>query len=211
MEKLQERRGEMTDMVNPGSGRVRIEFKIPTRGLFGIRTEFLSETRGTGLLYHTFLEYGPFRGEIASRSRGALVSKEGGDTTAYAIEPLQERSTLFVEPGHQGLRRPGRRRELARRRHGRAGLPQEASDEHARVEVRHRRAAHAGAQDDARAMPRVDRRRRAGGSDAGVDPHPQEDPRSLAARSRAEARRGDGGAGVEVTGFFLLGPQKGRF
>jgi GTP-binding protein len=99
MEKLQMRRAEMTDMVNPGSGRVRIEFKIPTRGLFGIRTEFLSETRGTGLLYHTFLEYGPYRGEIASRGRGALVTKEGGDTTAYAIEPLQERSTLFVVPG----------------------------------------------------------------------------------------------------------------
>jgi GTP-binding protein len=99
MEKLQARRAEMTDMVNPGSGRVRIEFKIPTRGLFGIRTEFLSETRGTGLLYHTFLEYGPYRGDIASRGRGALVAKEGGDTTAYAIEPLQERSTLFVVPG----------------------------------------------------------------------------------------------------------------
>jgi GTP-binding protein len=99
MEKLQERRGEMTDMVNPGTGRVRIEFKIPTRGLFGIRTEFLTETRGTGLLYHTFLTYGPYRGEIASRGRGALVSKEGGDTTAYAIEPLQERTILFVEPG----------------------------------------------------------------------------------------------------------------
>src|SRR6266542_4125935 len=99
MEKLQERRAEITDMVNPGSGRVRIEFKIPTRGLFGIRTEFLSETRGTGLLYHTFLEYGPYRGDIASRGRGALVAKEGGDTTAYAIEPLQERSTLFVVPG----------------------------------------------------------------------------------------------------------------
>ncbi|HEV2722935.1 MAG TPA: translational GTPase TypA [Thermoanaerobaculia bacterium] len=99
MEKLQARRAEMTDMVNPGSGRVRIEFKIPTRGLFGIRTEFLSETRGTGLLYHTFLEYGPYRGEIASRGRGALVTKEGGDTTAYAIEPLQERATMFVHPG----------------------------------------------------------------------------------------------------------------
>src|SRR5947209_7477570 len=99
MEKLQQRRAEMTDMVNPGSGRVRIEFKIPTRGLFGIRTEFLSETRGTGLLYHTFLEYGPYRGEIASRGRGALVAKEGGDTTAYAIEPLQERSILFLGPG----------------------------------------------------------------------------------------------------------------
>ena len=101
MEKLQERRAEMTDMVNPGSGRVRIEFKIPTRGLFGIRTEFLTETRGTGLLYHTFLEYGPYRGEIASRTRGALVAKEAGDTTAYAIEPLQERATLFVQPGQK--------------------------------------------------------------------------------------------------------------
>ena len=101
MEKLQERRGEITDMVNPGSGRVRIEFKIPTRGLFGIRTEFLTETRGTGLLYHTFLEYGPYRGEITSRTRGALVAKEAGDTTAYAIEPLQERSTLFVVPGQK--------------------------------------------------------------------------------------------------------------
>jgi len=99
MEKFQIRRAEMTDMVNPGTGRVRIEFKIPTRGLFGIRTEFLSETRGTGLLYHTFLEYGPYRGEITSRNRGALVSKEAGETTAYAIEPLQERSTLFLGPG----------------------------------------------------------------------------------------------------------------
>jgi GTP-binding protein len=99
MEKLQQRRAEMTDMVNPGTGRVRIEFKIPTRGLFGIRTEFLSETRGTGLLYHTFLEYGPYRGEIANRGRGALISKEGGETTAYAIEPLQERSVLFIAPG----------------------------------------------------------------------------------------------------------------
>jgi GTP-binding protein len=101
MEKLQQRRGEMTDMVNPGTGRVRIEFKIPTRGLFGIRTEFLSETRGTGLLYHTFLEYGPYRGELASRNRGALIAKEAGDTTAYAIEPLQERSSLFLGPGNK--------------------------------------------------------------------------------------------------------------
>ncbi|MEO8217285.1 MAG: translational GTPase TypA, partial [Acidobacteriota bacterium] len=99
MEKLQIRRAEMTDMVNPGSGRVRIEFKIPTRGLFGIRTEFLTETRGTGLLYHTFLEYGPYKGEITTRGRGALVAKEAGDTTAYALEPLQDRSVLFVAPG----------------------------------------------------------------------------------------------------------------
>jgi GTP-binding protein len=99
MEKLQQRRGEMTDMVNPGTGRVRIEFKIPTRGLFGIRTEFLTETRGTGLLYHTFLEYGPYRGELTGRNRGALIAKEAGETTAYAIEPLQERTSLFLGPG----------------------------------------------------------------------------------------------------------------
>ena len=99
MEKIQTRRGEMTDMENPGTGRVRVEFRIPTRGLFGLRTEFLTETRGTGLMYHTFLEYGPWRGEIASRGRGALVAKEAGDTTAYAIESIQERSVLFVPPG----------------------------------------------------------------------------------------------------------------
>ena len=94
--------GGTIDLRNAGrTGRVRIEFKIPTRGLFGIRTEFLSETRGTGLLYHTFLEYGPYRGELASRNRGALVAKEAGDTTAYAIEPLQERSTLFLGPGNK--------------------------------------------------------------------------------------------------------------
>ncbi len=101
MEKLQVRRAEITDMVNPGTGRVRIEFKIPTRGLFGVRTEFLSDTRGTGLLYHTFLEYGPYRGELGGRNRGALVAKEAGETTAYAIEPLQERSTLFLGPGNK--------------------------------------------------------------------------------------------------------------
>ncbi|MFA6955716.1 MAG: translational GTPase TypA [Thermoanaerobaculia bacterium] len=99
MEMIQTRRGEMTDMENPGTGRVRVEFKIPTRGLFGIRTVFLTETRGTGLMYHTFLEYGPWRGEIASRGRGALVAKESGDTTAYAITSIQERTILFVEPG----------------------------------------------------------------------------------------------------------------
>jgi len=64
-----------------------------------MRTSFLTETRGTGLMYHTFLEYGPWRGEIASRGRGALVAKEGGDTTAYAITSIQERTVLFMPPG----------------------------------------------------------------------------------------------------------------
>ena len=101
MDMVQQRRGRMTDMINPGSGRVRIEFEIPTRGLFGIRTEFLSETRGTGLLYHTFLQYGPRLGSVGERGKGALIAKEEGDTTAYAIEGLQDRGVLFVEPGQR--------------------------------------------------------------------------------------------------------------
>jgi GTP-binding protein len=101
IEMLQMRRGEMTDMENPGTGRVRIEFKVPTRGLFGIRTDFLTETRGTGLLYHTFAEYGPYKGEISTRGRGALVAKEPGETTAYALEQLQERAVLFIPPGEK--------------------------------------------------------------------------------------------------------------
>jgi len=149
MEKLQTRRGEMTDMVNPGSGRVRIEFKIPTRGLFGIRTEFLTETRGTGLLYHTFLEYGPYRGEIAGRNRGALISKEAGDTTAYAIEPLQERTVLFVSPGSKST--------AARSSAKTPATPTWSSrsaartpHQHARLRLRHGRPAHPPEDHDSR-------------------------------------------------------------
>ena len=174
MEKLQTRRGEMTDMVNPGSGRVRIEFKIPTRGLFGIRTEFLTETRGTGLLYHTFLEYGPYRGEIAGRNRGALISKEGGDTTAYAIEPLQERTVLFIAPGMkvyggqivgENSRDADMVVQVCRKKHL---TNMRASGSDMAVQL-------TPAEDhDPRAMPRMDRRRRAGRSDPAVDPHPQD-------------------------------------
>src|SRR4029453_9661458 len=112
----------MTDMVNPRTGRVRIEFKIPTRGLFGIRTEFLSETRGTGLLYHTFLEYGPYRGDIANRGRGALVSKEGGPPHAIRHGAAPRALRALRPAGAEGLRRPGGGGELARGGHGGAGL-----------------------------------------------------------------------------------------
>ncbi|MBW3564121.1 MAG: translational GTPase TypA [Acidobacteria bacterium] len=99
METMQLRRGEVTNLENPGSGRVRIELSIPTRGLFGMRTIFLSETRGTGIMYHTFEKYAPVKSRLVARASGALIAKEGGDVTAYAIEQLQERSTLFVSPG----------------------------------------------------------------------------------------------------------------
>jgi GTP-binding protein len=99
IEKLGRRKAEMKNMTNHGSGRVRIEFRIPTRGLFGYRTDFLTDTKGEGLLYHVFSGYEPWKGDFAARREGALVCKEAGETTAYALEKLQERSVLFLPPG----------------------------------------------------------------------------------------------------------------
>jgi GTP-binding protein len=99
MEKLGQRRAEMLEMKNPGQGLVRLLYKIPARGLFGYRSEFLTDTRGTGILHHSFLEYGPWAGPLTGRSRGVLVSMENGTVVAFALASLQERSTLFVSPG----------------------------------------------------------------------------------------------------------------
>jgi GTP-binding protein len=93
------RRGMMTKMVNHGSGRVRLEFRMPSRGLIGFRTQFLTETRGTGLMHHVFAGWEPWHGPIPSRPTGALVSDRPGAVTAYAIAGLQERGEMFVEPG----------------------------------------------------------------------------------------------------------------
>jgi GTP-binding protein len=99
MEKLGSRRAEMTDMTGAGTGRVRVEFLIPARGLIGFRNEFLSDTRGTGVMSHVFHGYGPHRGEIEGRTRGALVVKEPGESVSFAISNLQERGTMFIGPG----------------------------------------------------------------------------------------------------------------
>src|SRR5205085_12136988 len=99
IEKLGPRRGEMLEMKNPGQGLVRLRYRIPARGLFGYRSEFLTDTRGTGLIHHRFLEYGPWAGPLAGRTRGTLVSMEAGTIVAFALANLQERSTLFVSPG----------------------------------------------------------------------------------------------------------------
>jgi GTP-binding protein len=93
------RRGRMTNMVNHGSGRVRLEFRIPSRGLIGFRGQFLTDTRGTGLLNHIFDGYEPWQGEIEHRMTGALVADRPGRVTGYAIENLQDRGEMFVEPG----------------------------------------------------------------------------------------------------------------
>ena len=92
------RRGTMTKMVNHGSGRVRLEFRIPARGLIGFRSQFLTETKGTGIMNHLFATWEPWHGAIASRATGALVADRTGVTTAFAIWNLQERGEIFIDP-----------------------------------------------------------------------------------------------------------------
>ena len=101
IEELAKRKGEMTMMDKDESGMNRIIFEIPTRGLIGFSTDFMTFTKGLGLMSRQFKEYGRYRGDIASRTRGSLMSKETGRATAYAIAPLQERSTLFISPGDE--------------------------------------------------------------------------------------------------------------
>jgi GTP-binding protein len=95
------RRGTMTKMVNHGSGRVRLEFRMPARGLIGFRSQFLTETRGTGIMHHLFSGWEPWHGPIPSRPAGALVADRPGPATAFAIWNLQERGEIFIEPGTQ--------------------------------------------------------------------------------------------------------------
>jgi GTP-binding protein len=92
------RRGTMTKMVNNGSGRVRLEFRIPARGLIGFRSQFLTETKGTGIMNHLFAGWEPWHGAIAARATGALVADRAGVATAYAIWNLQERGEIFIDP-----------------------------------------------------------------------------------------------------------------
>ncbi|ADK86363.1 GTP-binding protein TypA [Desulfarculus baarsii DSM 2075] len=98
-EKLSARRGKMTRMQNNGQGRTRLEFEIPTRGLIGYRSQFLTDTRGAGILTTLVIGHAPHAGEIAGRSNGSLVSDRMGKAVAYAIYHLQPRGSIFVEPG----------------------------------------------------------------------------------------------------------------
>ena len=93
------RRGRMEQMINHGTGWVRMEFLVPARGLIGFRTDFLTDTRGTGIAHHVFESYEPWAGEISTRPSGSLVADRAGAVTSFAMTNLQERGTLFVEPG----------------------------------------------------------------------------------------------------------------
>ena len=97
-QKIGTRRGRMTNMVNHGTGRVRLEFRIPSRGLIGFRSQFLTDTRGTGLLNHLFDGWAEWQGDIPHRMTGALVADRAGKVTPYAIAHVQDRGEIFVEP-----------------------------------------------------------------------------------------------------------------
>lgn len=100
MESLGSRKGEMVDMVNQGNGQVRLEFKIPSRGLIGYSTEFLTQTRGYGIINHTFDSYQPVvKGKVGGRRQGVLVSLENGKASTYGIMNLEDRGIIFVDPG----------------------------------------------------------------------------------------------------------------
>jgi GTP-binding protein len=97
-EALGRRKGQMTKMINNGTGRVRLEFEVPSRGLIGFRGEFLTETKGTGLLNTMFLRFDKWQGEMKGRGTGSLVADRMGEATTYALYSLQERGTLFIKP-----------------------------------------------------------------------------------------------------------------
>ncbi|HLR52117.1 MAG TPA: translational GTPase TypA [Candidatus Avamphibacillus sp.] len=100
MESLGKRKGEMLDMVNSGNGQVRLEFKVPSRGLIGYSTEFMTQTHGYGIMNHTFEAYEPVvEGDVGGRRQGVLVGMEAGKASTYSILQLEDRGTIFVEPG----------------------------------------------------------------------------------------------------------------
>jgi len=106
VEKMALRKGEMTDMRPSGGGKTRLTFSAPSRGLIGYHGEFLSDTRGTGIMNRLFERYGPHKGPISGRQNGVLISTESGDAVAYALGYLQPRGTLMIEPGeavYQGM------------------------------------------------------------------------------------------------------------
>ena len=99
IEKLGLRKGEMVNMVQGSDGYTRLEFKVPSRGLIGFSNEFLTETRGTGILNHSFFEYEPYKGDVTGRRRGVLIAMEAGTSIGYSLNNLQPRGILFIEPG----------------------------------------------------------------------------------------------------------------
>ncbi len=139
MEELGRRRGDLIDMQPDGKGRVRLDYRIPARGLIGFQGEFMTLTRGTGVMSHVFDEYAPVKGEISERRNGVLVSQDDGVAVAYALWKLQERGRMFVSPGepvYEGMIVGIHSRDndlVPRLGQGRGDRPHTADPAHARV------------------------------------------------------------------------------
>ena len=106
MEALGSRKGDLQDMQSDGKGRTRLDYRIPARGLIGFQSEFLTMTRGTGIMSHVFDDYGPMKPDIADRRNGVLISAEDGAAVAYALWKLQDRGRMFVshnDPVYEGM------------------------------------------------------------------------------------------------------------
>jgi GTP-binding protein len=101
MEYLGTRRADMTNMESDGKGRVRLDYRVPARGLIGFHSEFLNMTRGTGIMSHVFDDYGPMAGAIEDRRNGVLISGDDGEAVAYALWKLDDRGRMFVVPGEE--------------------------------------------------------------------------------------------------------------
>lgn len=142
MEGLGPRKSELIDMRATGRGTLRMRFRIPSRGLFGYRSEFLTDTRGEGIMNHRFLEYDLWAGDLKGRRNGVLVADRGGDAVAYALNNLQERSTLFISPGdavYEGMIvgenvRPGDMNVYVQREKRLSNIRTHASDGNVRLE-----------------------------------------------------------------------------
>ena len=187
MEALGARRGDLQDMQSDGKGRVRLDYRIPARGLIGFQSDFLTMTRGTGVMSHVFDDYGPMKPEIAERRNGVLISAENGEAVAYALWKLQERGRMFVEPRRSALRRHDHRHPQPRQRPRREPDQGQAAHQHPRLGHGRSGAARAADPAHARIRDRVHRRRRAGRDHAEVDPHPQAAPAGARAQARGRA------------------------
>ena len=130
MENLSGRKAQITNMNHVGN-QVSVEALVPMRGLIGFETDLVNMTKGMGVMSHLFHEYGPDCGEIAARKNGSLVSMDAGEATSYALNMVQERGRLMVEPGDDDLRRHDRRRKRARKRHSGQSREGKAPDQHA--------------------------------------------------------------------------------
>ena len=164
------RKGSLRQMVNHGTGWARMEYLVPARGLIGFRTEFLTETRGAGILHHVFDGWEPWHGELRTRPTGSLVADRSGSATGLRDLGAAGARVAVRRAGRRALRGDDRRRELARRRSRCERGEAEEVDEHARRVRRHSRPLDPAAPAVARAGARVHPRRRGDRSDAEVDP-----------------------------------------